>query len=246
MLDFPTASSTTSIISLRLLGEDRKTYLGVLECSLGNALVPSVTLPLLLLAVPEYTLWPAQLDISSRSTSSTALITLLFCSLCLGKYIDRVSKFYILGKTSTLFFAVIDANMKILAGVGAFVLFGETIFWPKIVGFIFIALSLVLSVYEKLAKAKYNFNCVDSMLSLITKSYSYSSLNSSSYIFSSYSDDEELGSSGEFSMQPTNILYSSKNADSDTYISIITPQCDGNNDDNNEGDNDVMHAATSY
>lgn len=136
---------------------------------------------------------------------------------------DRVSKFYIIANTSTLFFAVIDANMKILAGIGAFVFFGESIFWPKIVGFILIAFSLLLSVFEKLSTS-YDipvFTWLETFLGVST--------SEGDGIISSDSNkcntEEESGLAGGFVMQPmlpSNSSYS--------YTSI-TPQHDDVYDD---------------
>jgi hypothetical protein len=39
--------------------------------------------------------------------------------------------------------------MKIIAGIGAFLFFGEVIYWSKIFGFVLIGCSLIISVAEK-------------------------------------------------------------------------------------------------
>jgi hypothetical protein len=144
------------------LGKERKTHLGVLEASFSNALIPFLVLPLTLTFLPEYKQWSilshpstttaySLLGNGARHGQSTivAIMTLLLVALSLSKYLDRVSKFYVVGQASTLFYAVLDSNMKIIAGIGAFMFFDEVISLPKIIGFCFIALSLVLTVVEK-------------------------------------------------------------------------------------------------
>lgn len=53
-----------------------------------------------------------------------------------------------------MFYAVIDSNMKIIAGIGTFVLFNENIYWPQVVGFVCIFISLCITCYDK--KLKYD------------------------------------------------------------------------------------------
>jgi large-conductance mechanosensitive channel len=75
-------------------------------------------------------------------------------ALCFSKHVDRLSKYGIVDESSTIFFAGIDAQMKMLAGLGSFFFFGEEIDWPIIVGFLLIAASVVIMVLDKMMKQK--------------------------------------------------------------------------------------------
>jgi hypothetical protein len=131
--------------------------MGVLECSLANAFIPSLLLPLALLARPEYHNYPEELG--GHSTRPTVIITLLCITITMAKHMDRLSKFSIVSQASTMFYAVIDSNMKIIAGIGTFVLFDESIYWPQVVGFICIFISLCITCYDK--KIKYDAEQAD-------------------------------------------------------------------------------------
>ena len=135
----------------RYLGKDRKSELVVLECSLANTVIPFLLLPLALLFLPEYNRWDILLGHNRRPTAG---ITLLCAIIALAKYADRTSKFSIVSKASTMFFAVVDSNMKIVAGIGAFLFFNEIIYWPQVLGFVLIFLSLLVALYDK--KMKYD------------------------------------------------------------------------------------------
>ena len=134
------------ILSIRFLGKDAKSRMGVLECSLANSLVPSLLLPLSLLVVPEYKKWTC---LTGRGTNLTILITVLCCSITICKHADRLCKFSIVSQANTMFFAAVDSNMKVIAGIGTFIFFSETVYWTHIVGFILIFISLVLMVMDK-------------------------------------------------------------------------------------------------
>jgi hypothetical protein len=84
----------------------------------------------------------------------TLIITFLLTALCFSKHVDRLSKYGIVDESSTIFFAGIDAQMKMLAGLGSFFFFGEEIDWPIIVGFLLIAASVVIMVLDKMMKQK--------------------------------------------------------------------------------------------
>lgn len=135
--------------TFRYLGKDRTSHLVVLECSLSNSIVPFCLLPLVLLFLPEYEKWDKLIGHNRRPTAG---ITILCITIALAKYADRTSKFSIISKASTMFFAVVDSNMKIVAGIGAFLFFKEKIYWPQVVGFVLIFLSLLIAVYDKKLK----------------------------------------------------------------------------------------------
>jgi len=144
------ASSWNTILADRFLGRDRKTQLGVLECSFFNALLPCLILPWVLLVAPEYQRWGDQL--SHRSPLNNACVAGLLASVCVAKYGDRVSKFTVVSKASTMFFAVVDSNMKLFAGIGTIVFFSEAFTWGQGMGFFLIFVSLLISLYDKKLK----------------------------------------------------------------------------------------------
>lgn len=53
-----------------------------------------------------------------------------------------------------MFYAVVDSNMKIIAGIGAIVFFHDSVYWPQLAGFGCIFLSLLTTCYDK--KLKYD------------------------------------------------------------------------------------------
>ena len=121
--------------------------MGVLECSLANSIIPSLVIPFVLLFIPEYHKWNEQL--TGRSAYATAVVLLLCASITIFKHADRLCKFSIVSQASTMFFAAIDANMKVVAGVGTFLFFGEDAKWCQIVGFILVFFALFLMVADK-------------------------------------------------------------------------------------------------
>jgi hypothetical protein len=125
--------------------------MGVLECSLFNAFIPSMLLPWILLVVPEYKQWG---ELGGRVPSSEAIVALLCVSLVFAKQFDRQNKFFIVSHGSTMFFAIVDSNMKIVAGVGTLLFFGQKAYWTNIVGFLCVFVSLAVACYEK--KLKYD------------------------------------------------------------------------------------------
>jgi uncharacterized membrane protein len=123
--------------------------MGVLECSLANSIVPSSVLPLALLVIPEYKSWNS---LSDKKPTACFVIALLCCSVTLCKHADRLCKFSIVSEASTMFFAAVDANMKVVAGIGSFLFFDEKVYWPQVVGFILIFFALIVMYYDKKMK----------------------------------------------------------------------------------------------
>jgi uncharacterized membrane protein len=123
----------------------------VLECSFFNAVIPSFLLPGVLAVVPEYKRWTS---LTGRGPSATAVITILCAGLTAAKHADRLSKFFIVSRASTIFFAFVDSNMKIIAGIGTFIFFNQAVYWTDVVGFVFIFLALMVACYDK--KLKYD------------------------------------------------------------------------------------------
>eukprot|EP00386_Alphamonas_edax_P006190 GDKI01020120.1.p1 GENE.GDKI01020120.1~~GDKI01020120.1.p1 ORF type:complete len:411 (-),score=28.44 GDKI01020120.1:586-1818(-) len=142
------ASSLNTILADRFLGKDAKSRMGVLECSLANSLIPCTVLPFVLLVVPEYKLWHTQL-VGSHSNVSRICIALLCFTVTVSKHADRLAKFSIVSMASTMFYAAVDANMKVIAGIGSFIFFQSDVTWPRIVGFGCIFLSLVVMYQDK-------------------------------------------------------------------------------------------------
>jgi len=109
--------------------------------------------PFMLLVIPEYKRWDSQL-IHPGDTYLTTVLTLLFIALCFSKHIDRLSKYGIVDESSTIFFAGVDAQMKMIAGVGSFFFFGESVTWCIIVGFLLVAMAVVVMFVDKLQKQR--------------------------------------------------------------------------------------------
>jgi drug/metabolite transporter (DMT)-like permease len=135
------------------LGKDVKSKIGVSECAVANSVVPFFLVPFMLLLIPEYNRWGSQL-LHPGDPSLTTILTLLFLALCFSKHIDRLSKFGIVDESSTIFFAGVDAQMKMIAGIGSFFFFGESINWCIIVGFALVALAVVVMFIDKLQKQR--------------------------------------------------------------------------------------------
>jgi len=146
------ASSLNTILAERFLGEEKKTKIGVSECAVANAIIPFFTIPIVLAFNNEYSDWAAELSPTKASVGKKIAIVVLCVALACSKQIDRLSKFGIVQASSTIFFAGVDAAMKIVAGLGAFFFFSEKITLPKIVAFALIALSVLVLFYDKRQK----------------------------------------------------------------------------------------------
>lgn len=140
------ASSVNTISAEKFLGRDAKSYFGVLEVSIANSLVPSLILPFVLAFVPETKDWG---DLANFGSVDTTYIVVLCVGVALSKYADRLCKFSIVHAASTLFYAVVDANMKVVAGLGSFFFFNEKIYWPQLLGFSLIVCSMLVSIMNK-------------------------------------------------------------------------------------------------
>jgi drug/metabolite transporter (DMT)-like permease len=141
------ASSLNTILADRFLGKDAKSRMGVLECSLANSLIPCCVLPFVLLVVPEEKKWGDQLG--GHAPIACFFIALLCLSVTVSKHADRLCKFSIVSMTSTMFFAAVDANMKVVAGIGSFLFFSDNVHWPQILGFVFIFFALIVMYLDK-------------------------------------------------------------------------------------------------
>jgi len=125
----------------RFLGKDRKSAIGVTECSFSNSIIPFFTIPLLYAVVPEYHFYSSSL--TGFSQGYTALLFFICLGIALAKMFDRLCKFSLVSETSTMFFASVDCSMKIVAGFGSIIFFHERTSGYQIVGFVLIILSFV-------------------------------------------------------------------------------------------------------
>jgi hypothetical protein len=66
----------------------------------------------------------------------------------LSKFADRFCKYAIVNNATTMFYAIVDSNMRVVAGIGSLLIFEKTFFISEIVGFIFVALSLFVSLID--------------------------------------------------------------------------------------------------
>jgi hypothetical protein len=126
--------------------------MGVLECSFANAVIPFFVIPFALLVVPEYRRW---VELTSFGPSGTVIILTICLSITITKYADRLSKFSIISMANAMFFAGVDSNMKVVAGVGTFLFFEEKIYWSEVVGFSLIVISLGVMIEDKKNKLKH-------------------------------------------------------------------------------------------
>jgi drug/metabolite transporter (DMT)-like permease len=143
-------SSINTILADRFLGRDRKTRIGVYECAFFNAIIPFAVIWFALLFSAEATTWASQL--TGKSTMNTFTITCVVTMICFAKWGDRISKFSVVQKASTMLFAIVDANMKFIAVIGTLVFFRQQVTIGQLFGFAFIFLSLCCSLYDKKLK----------------------------------------------------------------------------------------------
>ena len=143
-------SSINTILADRFLGRDRKTRIGVYECAFFNAIIPFAVIWFALLFSDEATTWASQL--TGKSTMNTFTITCVVTMICFAKWGDRISKFSVVQKASTMLFAIVDANMKFIAVIGTLVFFRQQVTIGQLFGFAFIFLSLCCSLYDKKLK----------------------------------------------------------------------------------------------
>ena len=108
--------------------------------------MPFIVLPLTLIITPEYKNWH---KLELQTGDAGTMIPMVLAFIALSKFLDRTSKFSIVHSASTLFYAVVDANMKVVAGVGAFFFFGEELYWPQYLGFVLIICSLIISIFNR-------------------------------------------------------------------------------------------------
>jgi uncharacterized membrane protein len=130
-----------------LLGKDAKSKIGVSECATANAIIPFCLVPFVLTFDTEYKSWGQHLYPLSKA--KTTIVVFLLISLSLAKNFDRAAKFGIVSSSSTIFFAGIDAFMKVIAGIGSFIFFGEVIQWNSYIGFVLVVMALICLFVDK-------------------------------------------------------------------------------------------------
>ena len=230
------ASSLNTISAEKFLGKDRKSYYGVLEVSIANSLIPSFILPLALLVAPEYHQWKS---LSSFHGIDQFVIAMLCIGIALSKYADRLCKFSIVHAASTLFYAVVDANMKVVAGIGSFIFFNEKIFWPQILGFVMIVGSMAVSILNKylvnkeaLANAMVSFELTDELEMHMMATAGASNL----FVHHHPQSSEKMKASFAQSRWDKSAEYSLVKGEVTTNIILneVTSECDFNEDDGDD------------
>jgi drug/metabolite transporter (DMT)-like permease len=116
-------SACNSIVAQKMLGANKKSPWGVHELCIAQALAPSIVLPFTLLISHENRWW-SNLGTNYPNPGTTALVFILV-ALSLTKLVDRTCKMSIIAAKSTIYFEGIDAVMKSVAGIGAY------LFWPN-------------------------------------------------------------------------------------------------------------------
>jgi low affinity Fe/Cu permease len=89
-----------------------------------------------------------------QTVKELAIIVLLFSFLAVGGYFDRVSKFSIVMMSSSIFFAIVAASMRVVAGLGSFAFFSDQAQWSVVIGLVCVIMAMGLSCYDK--KLKYD------------------------------------------------------------------------------------------
>ena len=117
------ASSLNSILADKFLKIDTKSYIGCLECAIANSIIPFFLLPTILIFIPEYKTWNEELV--GFNKKGTIIVTFLCFTILITKNADRLSKFFVISESSTMYYAAIDANMKVIAGIGSFIFYDE-------------------------------------------------------------------------------------------------------------------------
>jgi drug/metabolite transporter (DMT)-like permease len=117
-------SACNSVVAQKMLGKNKKSPWGVHELCIAQALAPTVILPFTLLISQENKKW-GELTSNPNTPGLTAL-GFIFFALAITKLVDRTCKMSIIGAKSTIFFEGVDAGMKAIAGVGAY------LFWPRL------------------------------------------------------------------------------------------------------------------
>lgn len=133
-------SALNTILAERLLGKDRKSAIGVSECTFSNSIIPFFLLPLVFIFVPEYKQWG---ELTGHDAGMTTLLVFLCCGVGLSKLVDRMCKFSLVNKASTMYFAGVDAAMKMVAGFGAIFFFNQSSSYTQLIGFVLIVLSFI-------------------------------------------------------------------------------------------------------
>ncbi|KAK3281757.1 hypothetical protein CYMTET_10467 [Cymbomonas tetramitiformis] len=116
-------SALNSILAEWFLGKNKKSTWCVQELPLVTAIVPSVLLPWSLIITKENTAEWGKLTRSDAPGHAWGLIYFILLALSMAKLVDRQCKMNIIAEKSAVFFEGVDAMMKSVAGLGAYVFF---------------------------------------------------------------------------------------------------------------------------
>lgn len=152
-------SALNSILTEWFLGKNKKSTWCVQELPLVTAIVPSAILPWSLVITAENALQWGKLTRSDAPGHSWGLIYFIMFALSMAKLVDRQCKMNIIAKKSAVFFEGVDALMKSVAGLGAYVFFynkeKDDTKWNDFIAMGVIVLALGLTTYgEQVEKRK--------------------------------------------------------------------------------------------
>lgn len=146
-------SALNSVGAEKLLGKSRKTLLGVHEVSFANSFIPSLVLPCILKVDGEYTRWKTKFADGNDHMRLLGIV-----AICIGltntKFLDRVCKFTIVSRKSSVFFGVVDAAMKSAAGIGSYLMFDEDTDWTDFAAFGLVLLSFIPMITKGFRRSK--------------------------------------------------------------------------------------------
>ena len=126
-------SALNSNLAEKILGNSRKSIIGVNKVSFINSFVPFILVPLLGVLVGETKEWKPQIQ-AAVALQSAAGLTAIFLGLVFSKMFDRLAKFTIVMIQNSVFFGLVDVLMKCTAGFGSVLLFKEEANWPDYLG----------------------------------------------------------------------------------------------------------------
>lgn len=151
-------SAFNSVLAEWCLGKNKKAAWVVHELPIAQAVMPTLFLPLLVIAVPSakneptkqwVKLFGSEGPTEMWGTGGKFLLYTIIGSMAVSKLVDRLCKMGIIGTRNTIFFEGVDAAMKSIAGIGSFLIFrkeeGGSTNWTDFValGIIMIALGLI-------------------------------------------------------------------------------------------------------
>jgi drug/metabolite transporter (DMT)-like permease len=200
-------SSLNTVLAEKYLGLDVKSRIGAKECALATTLGPFLFIPFLLLVDREYLRWQAQL--CPAILGKRLMILLLCLGLSMSKLVDRISKYGIVAGSSTIFFAGVDSVMKVVAGIGSFFFFQQSIAWPAVAGFVIIIVAIWVLYIDQNTKMQEAHDAASRLGRYEQISSGGDNVGSSTTIVESDSLDEVdylQSARGDFEMTDTKII----------------------------------------